>query len=129
MLRDQGKMRSVASASKNLRNRHAEPVGTDLAALLATLPPGRRQVAMALIADPAGRTYPAVAAELGVHLGTVHQHLRRLRLRNPRVYAAVMKERGRQLAVRHRKARARAKAHSKLWHKLTRGRYLYDFDR
>ena len=105
--------------------RRGMPTGLNL--LLATLPPGRRRVAMALLADPAGRTYRAVAAQLGVHLGTVHQHLRRIRQRHPEVHAAVIKERQRQLAARHRKALARAKAHSQLWHKMTRGRYLYDF--
>ena len=62
------------------------PTGLNL--LLATLPPGRRRVAMALLADPAGRTYQAVAAQLGVRLGTVHQHLRRIRQRHPEVHAA-----------------------------------------
>jgi DNA-binding NarL/FixJ family response regulator len=99
-------------------------VSSKLARLLATLPLGRRRVAMALIADTQGRTYPEVAAKLGVRLGTVHQHLRRIRLRHPDVYLAVMKERTRQLAARHRRALARAKAHSKRWHEITKGRYL-----
>jgi predicted ArsR family transcriptional regulator len=84
-----------------------------LARLLRTVPPGGRRVASALLADPDGRTYAAVAEELGIHLGTVHQHLRRLRLRHPQVYAAVMAERRRQLARRHEQALARADAHNK----------------
>jgi DNA-directed RNA polymerase specialized sigma24 family protein len=95
-----------------------------LARLLATLPPGRRRVAMALVADDRGRTYPQVAAKLGVSLGTVHQHLRRIRLRHREVWAAVIKERARQLRARHRRALARAKAHSKRWHEITKRRYL-----
>jgi hypothetical protein len=96
----------------------------ELARLLATLPPGRLRVAWALLADSAGRTYPQVAMDLGLHLGTVHQHLRRIRLRHPKVYAAVMNVRARQLAARHRRARARAEAHSKRWFDLTRGLYI-----
>ncbi len=99
-------------------------VSKELARLLATLPPGRRRVATALIADTRGRTYPEVAAELGVHLGTVHQHLRRIRLRHPEVYAAVRKARARQLAARRRQALARAKAHSQRWHEIIKGRHF-----
>src|SRR5438105_15297428 len=78
-----------------------------LTAMLATLPAGRRRVAEALIGN-GGRTYPAVAATLGIHLGTVHQHLRRIRLLHPEVYAALTRARARQLAQRHRQAVARA---------------------
>jgi DNA-directed RNA polymerase specialized sigma24 family protein len=96
----------------------------ELAGLLATLPPGRRRVAMALVADDRGRTYPEVAEILGVHLGSVHQHLRRIRLRHPKIYATIMKARARQLRARHRQALAREKAHSKRWHELTKDRYF-----
>ena len=99
-------------------------VSKELTRLLATLPPGRRRVATALIADNRGRTYPEVAEKLGIHLGTVHQHLRRIRLRHREVWAAVIKERARQLRARHRRALARAKAHSKRWHEITKRRYL-----
>ena len=99
-------------------------VPRELPGLLATLPPGQRRVAAALVADNRGRTYPEVAEKLGVHLGTVHQHLRRIRLRHPKVYATIMKVRARQLQARHRRALARAKAHSKRWHELTKGRYF-----
>ena len=95
----------------------------ELPRLLAILSDGQYRVAMALIADRSGRTYQAVADELGLHLGTVHQYLRRIRRQHPDVYAALMKERARQLAVRHRKAVARAKAHSKEWHEKIKYRY------
>ncbi len=85
------------------------PQSHDLAALLATLPVGQRRVAEALIAGPHGRTYPAVAAALGVHVGTVHRHLARLRARHPMVYAALMAVRAWQLAGRHERARTRAR--------------------
>ena len=98
-----------------------------LALLLDTLPPGRRRVAMALITDDCGRTYRAVAAQLALSLGTVHQHLRRIRLRHPGVYAALRKERDRQLAVRHQQALERAQAHSNRWHQITKTRYAFRF--
>jgi len=99
-------------------------VPRELAPLLGLLPPGQRRVAMALIADNRSRTYPEVAAKLGVHLGTVHQHLRRIRRRHPKVYAAVMTVRDRQLGGRHQRALARETAHSKQWHEITKGWYL-----
>jgi hypothetical protein len=86
--------------------------------LTTTLPIGQYRVAKALIADTSARTYSAVAAELGMHLGTVHQHMRRIRLQRPNVYAAIMKERGRQLAARHRRALARARAHTQAWYEI-----------
>ena len=101
----------------------------DFSRLFSGLPDGQYRVAMALIADRSGRTYQAVAHELGVHLGTVHQHLRRIRQQRPDLYKALMKERARQLAVRHRKAIARAKAHSKEWHEKTKYRYFSHFGR
>jgi hypothetical protein len=100
-----------------------------LAWLLDTLPPGRRRVAAALIADDCGRTYRAVATQLCLSLGTVHQHLRRIRLRHPQVYAALMQERDRQLAVRHQQALERAEAHSARWHQITMRRHSFRFVR
>ena len=47
-------------------------------------------MAEALVADPRGRTYPAVAAALGVHVGTVHRHLARIRAHRPAAYRALM---------------------------------------
>jgi len=114
----------AAQALGNVPPAPEQGVPRELAPLLALLPPGQRRVAMALIADSQGRTYPEVAAKLGVHLGTVHQHLRRIRRRHPKVYAAVRKVRDRQLGVRHRRALAREKAHSKQWHEITKGWYL-----
>ena len=70
-------------------------------ALLQKLHVGR--VASALVDETGGRTYPEVAEYLGLHLGTVHEHLRRIRLGRPRVYATLMKLRARQLARRHRR--------------------------
>ena len=85
------------------------PRSHDLAALLATLPAGQRRVAEAFVVEPWGRTRGETAAALGVHVGTVHRQLARLRARRPVVYAALMAVRGRQLAGRQERARARAK--------------------
>jgi hypothetical protein len=86
------------------------PDAATLAALLAALPAGQRRVAEALVAEPWGRTYPEVAAALGVHAGTVHTQLRRLRASRPAVYAALMAARGDQLAARHARALSRRRA-------------------
>src|SRR5437868_15513482 len=77
-----------------------------LARMLRTLPPGRRRVAKALLAHSGSRTYAAVATQLGIHLGTVHQHLRRIRLRHPQVYVMVTGEA--KGATRHAVALERA---------------------
>lgn len=66
---------------------------------LVGVPDGQRRVLVALLAEPEGRTYPATAATLGLHLGTVHRHLARLRERRPAVYAAVLAQRETQLAT------------------------------
>jgi transposase len=86
-----------------------------LADLVAALPPGRRRVAWALIEGRDGATYRQVAEQLGIHVGTVHQHMRRVRLLHPELYAVIMAERARQLAERHKRAIARAKAHTNRW--------------
>ena len=95
------------------------PRSYDLAALLAALPAGQRCVAEALVAEPYGRTYPAVAAALGLHVGTVHRHLDRIRRRHPAVYATLMAIRAEQLDARHQRALARRR--TKRWQR----RYLH----
>ncbi len=92
---------------------------------LGALPPGRARVALALVVGRDAPTYPEVAARLGLGLGTVHTHLRRLRERHPEVYAAVLAERARQLARRHTAALARDEAHSRHWHRKQANRRYY----
>ncbi|HTE19412.1 MAG TPA: hypothetical protein VK689_13640 [Armatimonadota bacterium] len=101
------------------------PKPHDLAGLLDTLPAGRRRVAEALVAGEGAPTYPEVAEALGVHLGTVHTHLRRLQQLHPEVYGAIMGERARQLAERHEGALSRAADHSREWHRKERNRRYY----
>lgn len=88
---------------------HPVPRSHDLAALLATLPAGQRRVAEAFVATPWGRTRGETAAALGIHVGTVHRQLARIRARHPMVYAALVAARRAQLAGRHDRARSRAK--------------------
>lgn len=121
-----GHLRVPASEVRRLQLEGLPPIPgrMPLAQLLDTLPIGRRRVAIALVDDEAGRTYPEVAAILELRLGTVYQHLRRVRIRHPKVYSALMKIRARQLRGRRRRARARAKAHSKRWHAVVKRRYF-----
>lgn len=71
------------------------PKPHDLPALLGTLPLGRRRVAEALVSEGGAPTYSQVAEALGIHLGTIHTHLRRMRLLHPGVWEAVTAERQR----------------------------------
>lgn len=59
---------------------------------------------------------------MGVHVGTLYTHLRRLRQNHPGVYAALMTKRVEQLAERHEAAIARAAAHSRRWFRAERRR-------
>jgi len=104
------------------------PIPHDIAARLESLPVGQRRVAETLVGGGAARTYGEVAALLGIHVGSVHVHLRRIRERHPEVYAALMTERARQLGKRHEAAEARAAEHSRRWHRIQANRrYYYRF--
>ncbi len=83
--------------------------------LFAMLPAAQRRIARELIAGPEAKTYTGLAAELGVHVGTVYEHLRRIRDRHPKVYSALMAMRRRQLAERHQRALVRAREHDAWW--------------
>jgi DNA-binding CsgD family transcriptional regulator len=78
--------------------------------------PAERRVVRALFATPEGATYVAAAQQLGVSIGTVYSHLRRLRRREPELYNALMAMRREQLSVRHERAVRRAIARSAEWH-------------
>jgi DNA-binding transcriptional ArsR family regulator len=80
------------------------------------LPRGQARVALGLLAvpeDPA--TYSEVASALGISLGTVHQHMKRIRRRRPALYADVMLERRNQLSNRHQAVVAERRRRSLLW--------------
>ena len=85
------------------------------------LPVGRRRVAAALIGD-GGRTYRQVAELLGIHRGSVYEHLRRIRLVHPEVYKGLMEVRAAQLAARHTRALAKAQERSAKWCRAERKR-------
>lgn len=70
-----------------------------LRAALWRLPPGQRRAVQAVARHP-GATYPDLARGLGLHLGTLHTHLRRVREWEPTLYADLMGIRRRALAVR-----------------------------
>src|SRR5687767_13033317 len=98
---------------------YVAPPGTgqdlsDVASLLARLSAGQRRIADALLVFPAP-TYTEVAESLGLHLGTVHTHLRRIRNADPEGYKRIMQERRIGLLVRHETALNRAEAHSQRW--------------
>jgi hypothetical protein len=80
------------------------------------LPPGQARVALGLLClpdDPV--SYRDVAAGLGIHVGTVYTHLRRLRNRHPDLYGRLMTERRQQLAARHLAVVAERRARSLHW--------------
>ena len=79
---------------------------------LTALPQGQRRVAEALVAGENAQTYKGVAEQLELSLGTVYEHLRRIRLNHPEVYAALMAERKGQLERRHTSALAKDAAHT-----------------
>ena len=95
----------------------------DLAALLDAVSSGQRRVAEALVADPYGHTYPELGAALGLHVGTVHRHLGRIKRRHPAVYAALMAIRAAQLNARHQRALARRRV--KRWQRRYRHLHVY----
>lgn len=104
------------------------------------LPPGQARTVCALLAtlssDPPP-TYGEVAESLGVHIGTVHTHLRRVRLHAPELYGAVMAERRRQLAAYHELALERSRRRSLTWgrrraaarHRREHGRWPWESPR
>src|SRR5215217_7064116 len=89
----------------------------DLHDTLGLLSVGQRRVAEALLAEPAGRTYAVVAELLTLSVGTVYEHLRRIRTQHPAAYQEVMALRAEQLAIRHEQAQQRAAEHRDRWHR------------
>ena len=84
---------------------------------LTALPQGQRRVAEALIQGTKAQTYQGVAKQLELSLGTVYEHLRRIRVSHPEVYGALMEVRQGQLELRHRAALAKDAAHTRRYFK------------
>ena len=93
---------------------------------LSPLPPGQRRVAEALLEGQEARTYAGVAERLELSLGTVYEHLRRVRRNHPELYAALMVYRKGQLEQRHVAALAKDTAHSKRYFKRRANRRYYE---
>lgn len=74
---------------------------------LEAMPDRRYAVYWALLDGDEGMKYREVATSLDMSLGTVYEHLRRMRLNEPHVYAYMMKVRAKQLKVRSRRRAAR----------------------
>lgn len=89
---------------------------------LDALTPGQMRVVEALLGDSQGRTYRQIAALLGVHLGTVYTHLKRVRDRHPDLWIEIQAARTKQLALRHQRALARARRHTDAWFRKQRRR-------
>lgn len=81
------------------------------------LPGGQRRVAEALVEGNKAQTYKGVAKQLELSLGTVYEHLRRIRLNHPELYAAIMEIRRGQLEQRHTAALAKDAAHTRRYFK------------
>lgn len=91
---------------------------------LGGLPPGQLRVALALIGGDAAPTYRQIAERLGVRVGTVLQHLNRIRQGHPEVYRRVMRFRQNQLLERHQAALERAKERShRYFRRIARRRF------
>lgn len=79
------------------------------------LPPGQARVAIALLDGDPPRTYADVAERLGIHIGTVHRHLGRIRSQRPDVYHEIMAERRAQLGRWHVYVTERRRLRSLAW--------------
>jgi hypothetical protein len=67
------------------------------------LPRGQARVILGLLCLPEDPiSYDEIAEAFQIHLGTVHTHMRRVRVGHPELYRSVMLERRRQLGARHR---------------------------
>lgn len=84
-----------------------------LALDFTVLPQGQRRVAEALIEGNRAQTYKGIAKQLELSLGTVYEHLRRIRLNHPELYAAVMMIRKDKLEQRHQAALAKDAEHTR----------------
>ncbi len=90
------------------------------------LPRGQRRVAEALVEGTKAQTYKGVAKQLELSLGTVYEHLRRIRVNHPELYAAIMEVRKGQLERRHTAALVEEATHSKQYFRRRANRRYYE---
>ncbi|MGD9893745.1 MAG: hypothetical protein AB7R89_06565 [Dehalococcoidia bacterium] len=94
------------------------PLNTNLLARWrAQLPTAQFRVVQALVGDGRCPTRREVAAQLGIHLGTVHVHLARIRRNRPALWREIDQVWRNQRRERHRQAVARERARSERWHR------------
>ena len=77
------------------------------------LPDGQLRAVVGLIGGDGARTYKQASVIADMSLGTLYTHLRRIRIKHPKLYGAIYKERKNQLKVRHREAVGRARDHTR----------------
>lgn len=82
---------------------------------LSPLPNGQRRAVRALISGEEARTYQEAAKLGGMSLGTLYTHLQRVKKNHPNLYGKIRIHRKAQLAARHVRALAKAKAHTRDW--------------
>jgi uncharacterized protein (DUF2237 family) len=90
---------------------------------LAGVTPGQCRAVVALLAIPTGCTYTEAAEAMGIHVGSLHRHLARLRAARPALYAAVMQHRAAQLDARHEASAGRRVAARATYRATYRGRW------
>lgn len=81
------------------------------------LPAAQFHVVEALVGDGRCPTRREVAAQLGIHRGTVHTHLARIKRDRPALWREIDQVRRNQRSERHRQAVARERARSERWHR------------
>jgi hypothetical protein len=130
-IKDESRMTPAAVAIADVLEVMSEPLPAHLflspartpldAKLLATwqaqLPAAQFRVVQALVGDGRWPTRRAVAEHLGVHLGTVHIHLARIKRDRPALWREIDQVRRNQRAERHRTAVKRERARSERWHR------------
>lgn len=67
-----------------------------------------------------------MAKQLELSLGTVYEHLRRVRVNHPELYGALMAYRKGQLEHRHEAVLAKDRAHSKRYFRRKANRRYYE---
>ena len=84
---------------------------THIIYLLQQLPKGQRRAVKALFGQDKAITYKAAAESIGIGVGTIYTHVKRIRLNSPEIYKILMIYRKNQLEVRHQEALVRRDEH------------------
>ena len=87
---------------------------------LSLLPAGQLRAVDGLVGGDRARTYTEASEIAGMSLGTLHTHMRRVRINHPVTHKAIYRRRRSQLRERHSEAVARARDHTKQYFKRVR---------